>query len=199
MRPRSIARKWPTRWRSGVKLWPESRVPITREGLTAHYDFDGSSERHLRRVSTRPHAERRSGFGAGQVSGAVAFDGQTLVTLGPVGICKREQPFTIAFWLRYGGSKQPMPSSRRSTLRRRRRGWEMWLDDPCWWTFRSVPRRSRSGLSSQWPSSALELRTRERVTQNEWNHIAVVSDGTGKASGLTLYVNGVTRRDRYPS
>ena len=30
----------------------------------------------------------------------------------------------------------------------------------------------------------LELRTRERFTQNEWNHIAVVSDGIGKGIGL---------------
>ena len=37
---------------------------------------------------------------------------------------------------------------------------------------------------------ALELRTRERFMQNEWDHIAVVSDGSGKAAGLTLYVNG---------
>ena len=46
-------------------------------------------------------------------------------------------------------------------------------------------------MSAQWPAQALELRTRDAVTQREWNHVAVVSDGTGKALGVTIYLNGL--------
>ena len=67
----------------------------------------------------------------------------------------------------------------------------MWLDEPILVDIQKRAAHVSIRLSSQWPVVALELRTRERVTQGEWNHIAVVSDGTGKASGLALYMNGL--------
>ena len=70
------------RWRETLT---GKSAPISREGLSAHYDFDGSLNdisgkyQHGRTVKGDP------GFGPGQVSRSVAFDGQTLVTLGQVG------------------------------------------------------------------------------------------------------------------
>jgi hypothetical protein len=129
-------------------------------------------------------------FGPGQVSRSVAFDGQTLVTLGAVGAFERENPFTVAFWLRYGGSKQAMPILTKVDAGQGRRGWEIWLDTAVLVDIQKRAARISVRLNSQWPESALELRTRERVTQGEWNHFAVVSDGSGRASGITMYVNG---------
>jgi hypothetical protein len=166
-------------------------VPINREGLTAHYDLDGSltdasgGYQHGRTLKGDP------GFGPGQVSRSATFDGQTLVTLGSVGDLRSEQPFSIAFWLKYGGGKQPMPIFEKIDSPQTRRGWEIWLDEPVLVGIQKRAAHLSIRLSSQWPSSALELRTRERFTQGEWNHLAVISDGTGKASGLILYVNGI--------
>ena len=67
----------------------------------------------------------------------------------------------------------------------------MWFDESVLVDIQKRAAHVSVRLSSQWPASALELRTRERVTQDEWNHVAVVSDGTGKASGLKLYINGI--------
>ncbi|HYI93134.1 MAG TPA: DUF1553 domain-containing protein [Bryobacteraceae bacterium] len=166
-------------------------APIERDSLSAHYDFDGSLNdisgkyQHGRTLKGDP------GFGPGQVSKAVNFDAQTLVTLGKVGSLKGSEPFTVAFWLRYGGAKQPMPIFEKIDTAQGRRGWEIWLDEPILVDIQKRAARISVRLSSQWPSSALELRTRERITQNEWSHIAVVSDGSGKASGLALYINGL--------
>jgi hypothetical protein len=176
-----------TRWRETLAGKP---AQISREGLTAHYDFDGSladisgKYQHGRTVKGDP------GFGPGQVSRSVAFDGQTLVTLGQIGALQREQPFTVAFWLRYGGGKQPMPIFEKIEADQSRRGWEMWLDEPVLVDIQKRAARVILRLSSRWPESAIELRTRDRVKQNEWNHLAVVSDGSGKASGITLFLNG---------
>ena len=113
------------------------------------------------------------------------------MTLGSVGDLRNEQPFSIAFWLKYGGGKQPMPIFEKIDSPQTRRGWEIWLDEPVLVGIQKRAAHLSIRLSSQWPSSALELRTRERFTQGEWNHLAVISDGTGKASGLTIYVNGI--------
>jgi len=174
-------------WRATLTGKP---VPVNRDGLTAHYDFDGSltdtsgGYQHGRTLKGDP------GFGQGQVSKSAAFDGQTLVTFGSVGDLKSDQPFTVEFWLRYGGSKQAMPVFEKIDSPQTRRGWEIWLEDPVLVGIQKRAALLTVRLSSHWPSSALALRTKERFTQNEWNHVALVSDGAGKAAGLTLYVNG---------
>lgn len=176
------------KWRAALTSKP---APISREGLTAHYDFDGSFTDTSGKYQHGRTLQGDPGFGPGQVSRAVNFDAQTLVTLGNVGSFTREQPFTAAFWIRYGGSKQPMPVFEKIDSQETRRGWEVWFDEPVLVDIQKRAARVVVRLTSQWPASALELRTRDRLTQNEWTHIAIVSDGTGKASGLKLYVNGL--------
>jgi len=114
-------------WRATLTGKP---APIVREGLRTHYDFDGSLNDISGRYQHGRTLKGDPGFGPGQVSRAVSFDGQTLVTLGAVGDLKRDEPFTIAFWLRYGGSKQPMPVFEKIDSPQTRRGWEIWLDEP---------------------------------------------------------------------
>ena len=40
------------------------------------------------------------------------------------------------------------------------------------------------------PASAIQVRTRERLNQGEWNHVVMSYDGSGKAGGLAIYANG---------
>jgi hypothetical protein len=176
------------KWRDSLAGQPAA---LHREGLVAHYDFDGSltdtsgGYQHGRTLRGDPV------FGAGQVSRAVSFDAQTLVTLGSrTGSLTHDSPFTVAYWLRPTGSKLDMPVLQKIDDPAARRGWEIWLTDYVLVDIQKRAGRLNLRLSSQWPENALELRTRERFVQNEWIHVAFVSDGTGRASGLKLYVNG---------
>ena len=45
-------------------------------------------------------------------------------------------------------------------------------------------------LASDSPASAIQIRTRERLRLGDWYHVALTYDGSGKAAGLRLYVNG---------
>ncbi|MDZ4800865.1 MAG: DUF1553 domain-containing protein [Bryobacteraceae bacterium] len=175
-------------WRAGLEGQPPTSVST---GLAAHYDFDGSLNdisggyQHGRTLAGDPT------FGAGQVSKSAGFDAQTLVTLGPVGrFVADRQPFTIAFWLNHGGSKQPMPVLQKIAGDASRRGWEIRLEDS---VLVDIQKRASSltlRMSSQWPANALEVRTKDRIVQRDWTHVAIVSDGSGKASGITFFVNG---------
>jgi hypothetical protein len=175
-------------WRATLTSKP---VPIPRDGLVAHYDFDGSLTDVSGRYQNGRTLKGDPSFSAGRVSGSANFDGQTLVTLGNIGSLDTDRPFTLAFWLKFGGSKQTMPIFEKIDSPDTRRGWEMWFDEPVLVDIQKRAAHVSLRLSSKWPEAALELRTRQRVTQGEWNHIAVVSDGGGKASGLKLYVNGL--------
>ena len=175
-------------WKASLESKP---VPLNHEGLTAHYEFDGSLSDNSGGYQNGRTLNGDPGFGEGQVAGAIGFDGQTRVTLGSVANFKVEQPFTIAFWLNYGGSKQQMPVLQKIEDGPGRRGWEIWLEEPHLVDIQKRAAQVAVRMNAQWPAQALELRTRDAVTQREWNHVAVVSDGTGKASGVTIYLNGL--------
>ncbi len=173
-------------WRKTLTAQP---VPVIRDGLTAHYGFDGSfadisgAYQHGRTLRGDPV------FVPGQVGRAVSFDAQTVVSLGRVGALKVDQPFTVAFWLQPTGSKQSMPVLQK-IADSSRRGWEVRLEEFDLFGIQQRHARLAFRLISQWPDAVLELRTRERLKQSEWYHVAIVSDGSGKAPGITVYVNG---------
>jgi hypothetical protein len=45
-------------------------------------------------------------------------------------------------------------------------------------------------LTSHAPDSAIQIRTRKLLTLGTWNHVAITYDGSGKAAGVKLYLNG---------
>lgn len=165
----------------------------TRDGLIAHYEFDGSFVDLSGRYR---HAFARRGdptFGAGPVGRAVFFDGDSEVVFGAAGEktidLDRGRPFTIAFWIR-GGSNQPVTVLQQISDAKTRRGFEFSIDDRELIGIQRWAQHLSFRLVSAWPENALEIRTQKRLSMSEWHHIAIVSDGTGRASGMGLYVNG---------
>jgi hypothetical protein len=173
-------------WRSGLA---SKSAPVITNGLVAHYDFDGSLADASGRYQNGRTIKGDPTFGAGQVSRSVAFDSQTLVTLGKPRDFDPSQPFTVGVWLRPSGGKQPTPVLQQIEPETRK-GWEIWLEDSVLVDIQKRAQKLTFRLTQQWPESAIVLRTRQRFTQGEWSHIAVVSDGQGKAGGIKLYVNG---------
>jgi hypothetical protein len=57
----------------------------------------------------------------------------------------------------------------------------------------AVDRRLQVHLINTWPDNALTVRTRGQFPHGQWLHVAVSHDGTGKAAGLRLFVNGRSR------
>ena len=45
-------------------------------------------------------------------------------------------------------------------------------------------------LTRDWPGSALGVRTPKVITPDQWHRVTVTWDGSGKASGLAIYVDG---------
>ncbi len=163
---------------------------INHDGLTAHYELDGSLADSSGRYQ---HGRTLNGdpvFGPGQVARSAAFDGQTLVTLGDTGSFDRDDKFTMAAWLRYGGGKQPMPILQKIDDAKSRRGYELRFDEPVLVGIQRRAARLVVRLTSQWPDQTVQVRSRDRFTQGEWTHFAFTYDGTGRASGLKLFLNG---------
>ncbi|HWQ36817.1 MAG TPA: DUF1553 domain-containing protein [Blastocatellia bacterium] len=161
-----------------------------RESLLVHYELDGSLSdasghyQHGRTVKGDPT------FGGGMVSRAVFFDGQTHVSFGNVGSIEYNKPFTLAVWLRPGVGKIGNCIFQKIADGQTRRGFELIFESTQFVDIQRWAAPLTIRLISHWPESAIQLRTKEIFVSGEWKHLTLTSDGSGKAAGLKVYLNG---------
>jgi mono/diheme cytochrome c family protein len=117
----------------------------------------------------------------GRVGKAVRLTGDDAVNL-EVGNFTRAQPFSVALWL-----QAPDVRERAVVFHRSRawtdaasRGYELLIDEG----------RLSWSLIHFWPGNAISVRTCEPIPTGEWLHVAVTYDGSSRADGLRIFING---------
>lgn len=100
----------------------------------------------------------------------------------PVGNFRRSEPFSVSLWLQV-----PEAYDRAVVFHRSRawtdagsRGYELLIDKG----------HLRWSLVHFWPGDAVSVRVTEPLPTGEWVQVAVSSDGSGRAAGLKVFVNG---------
>lgn len=162
------------------------------QGLVAHFELDGSfsdisgSYRHGRTVKGDPT------FGNGQLGRSVSFDGDSQVSFGNLGDFDSNEPFTLAMWVN-GYSNQPVAILQKIDNAASRRGIEFWFEDARLAGIQRYAGHMTIRLTSSFPDKGIQVRTRERLALGSWHHLALNYDGSGKASGVKLYINGKPR------
>ena len=99
-----------------------------------------------------------------------------------VGNFHRSQPFSVSLWIKTPDVKEravDLPSIARVD-RRGSRGYELLIEDG----------RLSWSLIHFWPGNAMRIRTLEPVPIDQWMHVVVTSDGSSRAGGLRIYVDG---------
>jgi len=174
--------------------WQASRLasfpPEPRDGLEAHYELNGnfadiSGHYHHGRTVTGDVS-----YVAGPAGKAAEFDGETEIALDGIADFDRDKPFSLATWIRLSGTHRMAVLAKLSPAEDGRRGFELISDEA-----HPLPRLHRGSalifrMTHKWPDNAIEIRTREPLVQDRWYHLVLGYDGSGKAKGLTLYVDG---------
>lgn len=118
---------------------------------------------------------------AGRHGRAVEFTGDDPVNL-PLGNFSRHEPFSVSLWL-----KTPDVKERAVVFHRSRawtdaasRGYELLIEEG----------RLKWSLIHFWPGNAISIATTEKLSTDQWVHVAVTYDGSSRATGLGLFVNG---------
>jgi hypothetical protein len=103
------------------------------------------------------------------------------VNLG-IGNFKRTAPFSIALWMNTPHHKERTVvfSRSRAWTDAGSRGYQMLLRDG----------HLSASLIHFWPGNAISVRTKAKLPKNEWHHVAITYDGSTKAGGLEIYVDG---------
>ena len=171
--------------------WEKTRLATMpappREGLVAHYEMDG----HLADTSGYyQHGKIVRGdvtYAEGPVRRAAVFSGETQVDFPAE---RRREVFSLAVWVKPGAKPD---ATIVQSLDDSGAGYQLALDET--YVIGDLKRGShvQFNLVHGWPEDAIRIQSKERFVQQSWYHIAVVYDGSGKASGVKLYVDGVPR------
>ena len=168
------------------------------KGLLAHFEFEGgltdSSGHYLRPKVFTGEPQ----FPAGIVNKSVDFDGETHAELGDTGGFERDRPFSLAVWIRSNGTLE-MPVITHLDGPSDRQGFELYMDAAI--PIGDLRRGARVGfrLVHHAPDDALDIQTveylptaaKDGAVPRPWYHVTANYDGSGKASGLELWINGV--------
>jgi hypothetical protein len=165
------------KWEQSVVNEPPTRT--LRDGLVLHYPLDGDA---FDKVSPCRGGDFRDGeakFSPGLLKESVEFDGKKFIDLGDVGRFERTDPFTLAAWV------LPTDATNAAFIARmdeknKERGYNLY------WQNGLV----HFQMMNQVPDNMITLVSAAPLPANRWHHVVGTYDGSGKAAGMKVYVDG---------
>lgn len=168
------------------KNWLNSKPspPAGIAGEIARFPFDGRNAKggfDSTAAGASATSPAENVLTVGRVGSAVKLTGDHAVTT-TIGNFHRFEPFSVSLWLRL-----PAVGERAVVFHRSRawtdagsRGYELLLEDG----------RLKWSLIHFWPGNAASVKAVEPLPLGEWVHISVTSDGSSRADGLHVFVDG---------
>jgi mono/diheme cytochrome c family protein len=111
----------------------------------------------------------------------LSFSGDHSLQLGKHDVSNGEDPVTLAFWLKPGE-----PAARQVVFHDSAgydpgyNGFELLLEDG----------RLRWMVAREWPGNCIAIRSSAVLAPGEWTHVVVSYDGSSRAAGLKIHLNG---------
>ena len=165
--------------------WLNDRpAEVALPGQLGHYPFDEYKDGKLPNLlsdSNRASSSSKNKIVPGKNGNALQLTGDDGVNLG-VGNFKRTQPFSVALWMNTPHHKERTVVFSRSKAwtDAGSRGYQMLLRDG----------HLSTSLIHFWPGNAINIRTTAKLPKNEWHHVTITYDGSTRAAGLAIYVDG---------
>jgi hypothetical protein len=153
-------------------------------GLVGYFSFDEIVSNKIASLAGTHLARAHEGpkLVDGKLGKAIELSGENGFTFGKAGHFNRASEFTLAMWLRTPShaprfvvahhSKAPIDAGSR--------GYELLLEDG----------KVAFGLHHMWPGNSLKVAAKTPLPTNEWVHVAVTYDGSSRARGAKVFING---------
>ncbi len=118
----------------------------------------------------------------GKLGKAIKLTGDDPVEIPNTAQFSRDQPFTCALWINLPETES------RAVIYRHSRGW----DDAGSIGYELIKEGGvlNAKLTHFWPGNAICVETKEPLVQDQWYHVTVTYDGSSKANGLQIFVDG---------
>ncbi len=171
---------------ANVLKWLDSRSGTPRaSGCVASFALDEIKAGKVANGVDKAHPgnaqESPAIVESGSYKGA-ELDGENGFSFPGVGHFSRSDPFTLSIWLRQAtlSPRAVVLHHSKAPIDAGSRGYELLLESG----------RVAFGLHHMWPGSSLKVVTKQVIPPAEWTHVAVAYDGSSRASGVTIYLDG---------
>jgi hypothetical protein len=179
-----------TAWLDGLSL---DRLPADPDatGLVVHAPLqDGAGETVTLKAGAGLTAQATGKLewkDGGPLGRAPVLQPGSTFDLGNLGDFERDQSFSYGAWVRVPSGGRYQAVLARMDQANGFRGWDLFTHDRNWAVH----------LVHRWPEEACKVvTTGDPIRLGEWQHVFVTYDGSGRAEGVRVYVNGSAMKTR---
>jgi hypothetical protein len=168
------------------QAWLATRKDVPQiSGLVARFsleDLHGNRATNSVDAKFPGNAVEGPAISEGKSGKGLLLNGDNGLTLPGVGHFTRVDPFTFSLWLKTAAHTPRMVVAHhsRAPIDAGSRGYELLLENG----------QVAFGLHHMWPRNSLKVRTKSAVPIDAWTQLTVTYDGSSRASGVRIYLNG---------
>ncbi|HUG20543.1 MAG TPA: DUF1553 domain-containing protein [Planctomycetaceae bacterium] len=111
---------------------------------------------------------------------AVQISKGGIAEISDVGDFDTSQPFSCSAWVKVPANDGSGAIVSRMNNGDNYRGWDFWMEG----------RRVGTHIIAQWNADAVKVVSKEQIPANKWVHVAFTYDGSAKAAGVKVYIDG---------
>jgi hypothetical protein len=160
----------------------------SRDGLIAEFTFEGKLTAEYAEHAEKTGKETREGLvvgsndlvGEGRVGKGLKLDGKNHLEFKDAVTLERTNAFSYGAWVKFDSKNGTVLSKMEAGPGYR--GFDLIYDG-----------KINVHLVNKWPDNGLKVKTKEQFPEGQWMHVLATYDGSSKASGLKIYVNGKAR------
>lgn len=124
-------------------------------------------------------SEQQIEWVSGLYGDAVLFSNQNAINLDQLGDFEKDQAFSYGAWLKTNHSYAGAPIAKMHTTESHQ-GYDLWVEKG----------HLAVHLIHAWPENFIKVTTAAKFPADQWFHALVTYDGSGKADGVKIYING---------
>jgi mono/diheme cytochrome c family protein len=165
---------------AAVKLATE----VPTDLLLAHVPLSDFSETNLAFTAggaahTVAVADKLNWFDGAVAAKGYSVRAATTPQFADLGDFERDQAVTFGAWVKLAGARDGAVFARMDEDQAFR-GWDLWLEGG----------RPGTHLIHNWPENAIKVVAKKELPKDRWAHVVVTYNGTSKAKGVKIYVDG---------
>jgi hypothetical protein len=110
---------------------------------------------------------------------AYTVSSKTIPEIADAGDFEKKQAFTCGVWVRLSDVRDGSILARMDD-KNDFRGWDLWVQGG----------KPGTHIVHKWPEDALKIVAKKSIETNRWTHVCVTYDGSAKANGVKIYIDG---------
>ncbi len=175
-------------WVSSKAYSSLAKANIPQAGLQAQFSFDNKSIKDSKNPKMEAFLTRETGksvpidFVEGKHGDGVQFGGDTWMNMGDAGIFGKSDAFSVGIWVNIPTELSDGVILHKSLAERlyNFRGYHLFLRKG----------KLEMNLGHVYPSNAITKLAKTKLPTNQWIQLTMTYDGSSKATGLKLFLNG---------